>query len=164
MRVRKAIADGGDVETLQRFADWLLPVGDGTDATTDELQTIRLPEEDSFNVCLDAGCNLDALVGWVYPDLPTNCHSAKWLSRRAILTPLNETVNEINSKLGERFPGDAWHCYSADEVKKSDDAYAAPTELLNSFNDIEGLPQHKLTLKKNMPIMLLRNLSPVVSV
>ena len=43
--------------------------------------------------------------------------------------------------------------YSADEVKKSDDAYAAPTELLNSFNDIEGLPQHKLTLKKNMPIM-----------
>ena len=54
--------------------------------------------------------------------------------------------------------------YSADEVKKSDDAYAAPTELLNSFNDIEGLPQHKLTLKKNMPIMLLRNLSPVVSV
>jgi hypothetical protein len=156
--VRKAIADGGDAETLQNFADWLLPIGDGTDTTTDVLQTIVLPD----SVCLDEGCNLDALVDWVYPDLAANCHNAKWISRRAILTPLNETVNELNAKLGERFPGEALDCFSADAVKKGEDAHAAPTELLNSFNDIEGLPQHHLRLKKNMPIMLLRNLSPVV--
>lgn len=158
MRVRKAIADGGDATTLQRFADWLLPIGNGTDPTTDELHTIKLPDE----VCLDEGCDLDALVDWVYPELAINCGDSKWLSQRAILTPLNETVNEINSKLGERFPGEAWDCYSADAVKKTDDAYAAPTELLNSFNDVEGLPQHKISFKKNMPIMLLRNLAPMV--
>ena len=157
MRVRKAIASGGDAETLQSFADWLLPIGDGTDATTDEVHTIKLPNA----ICLDKGCDLDALVDWVYPNLAANCGNAAWLSQRAILTPRNETVNEINSTLGARFPGAAWHCYSADEVKKSDDSCAAPTELLNSFNDVEGLPQHKLSLKRNMPIMLLRNLSPV---
>ena len=39
------------------------------ETVTDELQQITLPEE----LCLPEGCDLAALVDWVYPDLASNC-------------------------------------------------------------------------------------------
>jgi hypothetical protein len=44
-------------------------------------------------------------------------------------------------------------------VLKDEDTYAAPTEFLNTLEP-SGIPKHRLELKRNMPIMLLRNLSP----
>ena len=150
-------ADGvAHLEQLKRFAQWLLQLGEGTDPTTDhDTETIALPED----LCLEEGCSLEALVDWVYPDLASNCTNSAWLAGRAILMPKNAEVDRVNAKIAESFPGQVWECLSADAVEKDDDSFAAPTEFLNSLKP-SGIPAHKLDLKPNMPIMLLRNLSP----
>ena len=50
-------------------------------------------------------------------------------------------------------------CKSADFVRDAEDAVAAPPEVLNALQP-NGFPEHELRLKPNMPIMLLRNMSP----
>lgn len=145
-----------ELEELEHFSQWLLGLGEGTDATTDrDTETVALPE----NLCLNDGCSIDTLVDWVYPDLATNCSSSAWLAGRAILMPKNAEVDRVNAKIAETFPGEVWECTSADTVSKEDDTFAAPSEFLNSLNP-SGIPAHKLNLKPNMPVMLLRNLSP----
>ena len=150
-------SDGAaELARLEWFAAWLLRLGEGTDPTTDpDTETVALPDE----LCLKEGCSLEALVDWVYPSLADNCHDSAWLAKRAILMPKNIEVDRVNATIAETFPGQAWECLSADSVEKEDDTFAAPTEFLNSLTP-SGIPAHKLALKKNMPIMLLRNLSP----
>ena len=60
-----------------------------------------------------------------------------------------------------KFPGDAYHCLSADTVENDYDTeyYNVCAETLNAMNHIPGIPLHRLILKKNVPVMLLRNLS-----
>ena len=48
-------------------------------------------------------------------------------------------------------------CKTSSECEELDILY--PIEFLNSLNFI-GFPQHELRLKKNTPIMLLRNINP----
>ena len=43
-------------------------------------------------------------------------------------------MNRINDKIATSFPGEAWTCLSADRVLKEEDAYAAPTELLQTVS------------------------------
>ena len=139
---------------LEEFAAWLLRLGNGTEPA-DDICTIALPPEQ----CLSEGCDIDALAEWVYPDLATNCASPSWLGERAILAPYNSEVTAINDKLSSKFPGNEIICNSADAVTNPSDVRFAPPELLNTFSPA-GLPTHELCLKRNMPIMLLRNLSP----
>ena len=140
---------------LQAFAEWLLRLGNGEEPG-DELSHVMLPSE----CCLPEGCDLDALVSWVYPNLAANCTNTEWLSGRAILAPYNEEVSAINEKVSKSFPGDEIVCLSADRTTDPEDDCAAPAEVLNKINP-NGMPQHELRLKVNMPIMLLRNLSPI---
>lgn len=164
---------------LQEFAEWLLALGSDTLAK-DESERVALPS----SMCLEQGCDLDALVDWVYPNLAENCSSTAWLSQRAILAPRNSDVDEvcaralywlahtahppyrlslcaqINAHLTERFPGEEWTCKSADAIDQGEpDESRVGEEVLNSFNG-PGLPLHQLKLKPNMPVMLLRNLDP----
>ena len=48
---------------------------------------------------------------------------------------------------------------SSDNLDNTDDLLRFNTEYLNTLNP-NGFPQHILTLKKGMPLMLLRNLNP----
>ena len=141
---------------LERFAAWLLQIGNGTDPTTDELSNVRLPSE----LCLPEGCDQNALIEWVYPDLEINGTSIEWLSGRAILAPYNSDVDNINDTISSRFPGDEWVLPSADEVTDPKDATNINSEFLNTLS-LSGLPRHDLRLKPNMVVMLLRNLSPI---
>ena len=138
-----------DVEAPEAF---LLGLGDGS--TNDAEGCVTLPDE----MCLPEGADVAALTTWVYPDLMNNCSDINWLSERAILTPLNTVVDEINRDLGDAFPGAAWDCPSADHVAEAD-ACAVSVEFLNTLNP-PNFPAHRLKLKKGMPLMLLRNLSP----
>lgn len=142
------------LDRLEHFAKWLLRLGDGAEPT-DELSRVALPPE----CCMPEGCDIDALVAWVYPNLAANCSSTEWLSGRAILTPYNKDVTTINDKVSAAFPGEEWICKSADKTTDPDDDAAAPAEVLNVINP-NGLPAHEICLKPNMPIMLLRNLDP----
>ena len=160
-RVRESLLENPDANTqvmlkeLGEFADWLLKMGENR-LRVDENGTIELPEDS----CLPEGCDLDALVEWVYPKINTRVITPEWLASRAILAPYHVDVNEINDHLTASFPGEEWLCTSADAVSMdSDDHSRVGPEVLNSFNG-SSLPLHEIKLKPNMPIMLMRNLNP----
>ena len=154
MRVEQAAAlDDTRRETLEQFAEWLLALGDGR-LDMDEEGRVALPPQ----MCLDEGADMHALISWVFPDLAKRSADVGYIAERAVLTPLNSMVDKINDAVAGSFPGQAWTCLSSDEANDRGDL-SAPVELLNSF-DPPGLPKHRLALKPNMPIMLLRNLDP----
>lgn len=82
-----------------------------------------------------------------------------WLTSRVILSPRNDTVNEINDFIMQKVPGQIKHYKSIDTVSNIENTVHYPQEFFNSLNP-SGLPPHKLMLKIGIPIMLLRNLYP----
>lgn len=78
---------------------------------------------------------------------------------RAILAPLNNTVNQINVTLIHAFPGEVITYSSIDSALTVDEAVHFPTEFLNSI-ELSGLPPHIFTLKQGCPIIILRSLDP----
>ena len=63
----------------------------------------------------------------------------------------------INERMISQFPGDYKIFKSADKVESNEDLF--PLEYMNKETP-PGFPQHKLKLKVNAPIMLLRNIDP----
>lgn len=76
----------------------------------------------------------------VYPNSNENLSNHKWVSERAILAVTNEFVDEIN-------------------FSNDNDTVIYPQEFLNSLQPC-GMPQYILSLKIDVPIMLLCNLAP----
>lgn len=77
---------------------------------------------------------------------------------RAILSTKKTYVNVLNEKIITLFPGEAIHFLCFDEA--IDDIHNSyPEEFLNGLTN-NGLPPHRLVLKKHFPIMLIRNLDP----
>lgn len=50
---------------------------------------------------------VDNMIDNTFTDFLENCHNAKYLSERAILTPTNQTVGHLNSLIVEKIPGDS---------------------------------------------------------
>ena len=102
------------------------------------------------------------MVSSIYPDLGAKYADAYYLQARAILTPTNEAADTINSYVVSLIPGEEKEYLSCDRIAKSPDTHDSfnllyPTEFLNSING-NNFPQHRLCLKKGVPIMMLRNL------
>ena len=68
-------------------------------------------------------------------------------------------MDEINAQFTTSFPGAAVVIHSADQIDAASDGLAPDNEFLNSI-ELSNFPAHQLTLKKYMPLMLLRNLAP----
>jgi ATP-dependent DNA helicase PIF1 len=101
---------------------------------------------------------VNKLIEDVFPSLHENAASGSYMSSRAILSTKNEHVDNLNTKMIERFPGKEKVYYSFDSVE--DDARNNyPIDYLNSITP-NGLPPHLLKLKVNCPVILLRNLDP----
>ena len=58
--------------------------------------------------------NLHKLVDFVFPDLKDE----KSVSRSAVLTPLNKTVDIINEMVLDKTPGDDIILFSADRLRE----------------------------------------------
>ncbi|GAA0143767.1 DNA helicase [Lithospermum erythrorhizon] len=103
--------------------------------------------------------SLERLITSIYPDLSLFERSPFEMTKRSILCPKNEFVDDINSKLIERFSGSEMTYISDDRAKNARDQ----GDYVDYLNTLErkGLPQHKLILKKNSPIILLRNINPI---
>ncbi|KAL3827986.1 hypothetical protein ACJIZ3_022998 [Penstemon smallii] len=139
------------------FMEFLLNVGNGRLPFLFD-NNIRIPQN-MLIPFTDVQTSLDALIQTVYPcfsDFLMDPHS---LVNRAILTPKNDCVHEINDLLMERFPGEMKEYVS---FNTANDA-SRQGEYEDHLNTISasGLPPHVLKLKKNCPIMLLRNINPV---
>ena len=157
MRVQ-ALKDTSNSKSDKAFEKYLLSVGNGEEKIYSDLGSakIEVPE----NLCIEPGDNgVDTLINTVYPNLDNDTFTEQMYSR-AILSCRNENVDNINNKVMTRFKSNEYKCYlSADSVADPSQANLYPTEFLNSLTP-SGLPPHKLYLKKNSPIILLRNLNP----
>ena len=95
----------------------------------------------------------------MFPDLANNLSDQTWLDGQCILTPTNMNVDKINHAMVVKSPGQEINLFSADSVDNEQDARSFSVEYVNRLNPT-GLPSHHLTLKKGVPLMLLRNLDP----
>ncbi|XP_071918824.1 uncharacterized protein [Coffea arabica] len=138
------------------FTQFLLKVGDGLEKS--EIQDcIQIPP--SILIKYDNETDsLQPLIGVVYPDLNQLSQNADSSLNRAILSTKNHFVDEINDLMIEKFPGNSVEYISFDETINPN-YQAEYVDLLNTLAP-SGLPPHKLTLKPNSPIILLRNLDP----
>ena len=137
-----------DARTFQSF---LLSIGDGREPTHPHVGPcmIKLPS----NICIDPEQDgINALISAVFPDLNNIDYE------RAILCATNEDVDDIN-KIIQSNAQNTTTQLSADTLADPSQYYIYPTEFLNSLTPA-GLPPHKLSLQKNTPVLLLRNLDP----
>ena len=137
------------------FCELLLRIGDGIEDYVHN-DYIQLPLNMVIsNVDDDAG--LDELINCVFPRLQSYAENIDFMTNRAILTPRNDYVDDINNQLIDRFFGDLVTYYSFDECinKYQNDVHG---EFLNSLIP-NGFPLHELKLKVNYPVILLRNIN-----
>jgi ATP-dependent DNA helicase PIF1 len=114
------------------------------------------------------GDTIDSLVDEVYSDLGrfTDSQSRnEHIIQRAILTPLNKNVDNINIAIMNRFdlttpdgpPAQRRTYHNVDSVVQGEQRGVYPTEFLNSLSML-GVPPHTLTLQEGCPVILLRNM------
>jgi ATP-dependent DNA helicase PIF1 len=114
------------------------------------------------------GDTIDSLVDEVYGDLGcfTDSQSRnEHIIQRAILTPLNEDVDNINTAIMNRFdlttpngtPAQRRTYHSANSIVQGEQRGVYPTEFLNSLSML-GVPPHTLTLQEGCSVILLRNM------
>ena len=97
----------------------------------------------------------------IYRDICRNYRDPHYFLERAVLTPRNQAVEEINETVLDMLPTAADKidiCLSSDTIEDDDNAVRFPIEVLNTLTP-NGLPCHRLKLAKNAVIILLRNLN-----
>lgn len=93
--------------------------------------------------------------------------SENYLRQRAILTPTNAIVDDINSHMLDLIPGTTYTYLSQDSIDDiygdDEDDYESsfPVEYLNSIN-MPCIPKHELKLKVGSVVMLMRNLNQIM--
>nr|XP_027082644.1 ATP-dependent DNA helicase PIF1-like [Coffea arabica] len=138
------------------FSDYLLRIGNGTEATNKN-DEVRIPEGMNL-VFVDDDSSVDALIAAVFPDLCAFAHCPDSIVNHAILMTRNDFVFEINNKIIAKFPGTEQVYLSHDKILES--CHQSETEdFLNSLTP-KSLPLHRLILKINCPVMLIRNINP----
>jgi len=150
---------------LAIFANWILAIGDGTQHDAlfpddSDASMIKIPQD----LLLEPGSNpILAIVSAVYPSIRDINIDPCYFRDRAIVTPRNATVSEINDFILNMLPGMKRIYLSTDTVcKTSSDGDNAeilyPVEFINQL-EFNGVPSHTISLRIGTPIMLLRNLN-----
>ena len=101
------------------------------------------------------------LADHVYPNLNRNFNKNGWMNGRVILAPTNKQVDQLNDLITDKFPGNPVVRSSSDEVVNQNHFQRYNTEYLNTLLPA-GLPAHRLFIKTGMPLMLMRNLNPIM--
>ena len=144
-----------DIARMQEFLMFMKMLGMGELPPNDE-GNIDLPDmmvESDFQ----SECDMeDAIIDYVYDDINEHIHDVQFLMNNVILCPLNKNVSSINKKVVDMLNLHEYVSYAADTP--SDENPEVPVEYLNTL-DVPGLPPFKLSLKKHMPIMLMRNIN-----
>jgi ATP-dependent DNA helicase PIF1 len=137
------------------YSEFLLRIGNGTKVSCQN-DYVQLP--DDIIIEYKSEESLDRLIECVFPNITKFYTSRDYMSERAILSTRNEHVDALNSRMISVFPGEEKIFYSFDSVD-DDSNNNYPLDFLNSITP-NGLPPHELKVKKNCPIILLRNLDP----
>ncbi|XP_061366776.1 uncharacterized protein LOC133309932 [Gastrolobium bilobum] len=159
MRLNYGSSTNNLLETKE-FSEWLLKIGDGDlGDDVDGESIITIPDELLIKGSEDP---LSDIVDFVYPNLMDNILDPTFFKERALLTPKLSDVAMLNEHLMAVIPGEERTLLSSDKVLKQDgnssleDNEISP-DILNTFS-CSGIPDHKLTLKVKVSVMLLRNI------
>ncbi|KAL0319969.1 UNVERIFIED_CONTAM: hypothetical protein Sradi_5258400 [Sesamum radiatum] len=168
MRLTSMSIDTTEVCTMHEFSKWVLDLGEG------KLPTISLEEESEPAwikipddlLIPDGDDDLGRIVETTYPNLMADYNVPEYLRSRAILSPTNDIVDQVNSYMMSLIPGMTKQYLSADTICPSsadidEQSILYPVEFLNTLKFF-GIPDHKLDLKVGVPIILLRNLNQSV--
>ncbi|KAK1389885.1 ATP-dependent DNA helicase [Heracleum sosnowskyi] len=165
MRIEKNVPPVTIQGNKVQFREWVLAIGDGLQesiAIGDDPEPlwITIPEELFIHY---SGDPLEAIVKEIYSELQHMHGDLEYIRNRAILTPLNEHVENVNNTVLQMLPGDFKEYKSCDSVCKGSshsevDEVLYPPEFLNSLK-FSGMPNHDIKVKVGAPIMLLRNLN-----
>jgi len=165
MRLSCSSPDISYQRKVAEFSKWVLDIGEGkvhSVAKEGELEPswIKIPEELLLRTQDD---KLSCIVNAIYPNFTSDYKNIAYISQRAILTPTNEQTDIINDYMVSLVPDAEKEYLSSDSIAKlvgPNEAYDLlyPVEFLNSL-DGNNFPQHRLVLKRGIPVMLLRNLN-----
>lgn len=162
-------SNNSDITQTQRsieFASWLLSIGNGNIGTPDPKKpkiasVIEIPVH--MLIGEPKNCMRD-LIDFVYGSDVLQNPTSSTLCNRAIVCPRNETTDQINAMVLDMNIESLNLYHSTDTVtpltdKSVDLDLLYPEEYLNQLS-FPGLPLHELALKKDTPILLLRNMDP----
>ncbi|XP_066385185.1 uncharacterized protein [Miscanthus floridulus] len=165
MRLVCSPNDACQQQEVAAFSRWILDIGEGKAPSfakdgEDEPSWITIPEE---LLIVPGEDKLAAIVQSVYPNFETRYRDPLYLSQRAILAPTNELTDTINEYMVPLVHGREKECLSLDTIAKATAQHEAydllyPIEFLNSISG-NNFPQHRIVLKRGVPIMLLCNLN-----
>lgn len=160
MRLYSTNISSTEAAKIASFDKWLLQIGNGSLYDDNERELIKVPNDLCINSCQDPK---KSIVQAIYSTFQQNYGDPTYLKERAILTPKNDMVHELNDLIMDMMPGEGRTYFSSDNICKAsfktdqnDDLY--PTEFLQSLKFV-GVPNHEIKLKVGAPIMLLRNLN-----
>nr|XP_015922387.3 ATP-dependent DNA helicase PIF1 [Parasteatoda tepidariorum] len=127
----------------REFIKFLKEIGNGT---PDDL--IEIP-----NFLISSASIIDE----IYCNIPEIVQTPE-ITNRAILAPKNEDCEEINHQVLRMMPGEERTYISCDSVVTDNEHEQTlyPSEFLNNLS-VSGLLPHKLTLKENAIVLLIRN-------
>ncbi|KAG5561562.1 hypothetical protein RHGRI_004567 [Rhododendron griersonianum] len=143
-------------KTDPAFSRYILQVGNGLEEEN-EVGEIKLPS----SLILEPNTQvppLEQLIQFVFPSFDLHRLDPLSLTTSAILTPKNQAVDEINEVMIGKFPGKE-HTYLSFDETSDPTQQGLYIDFLNSVTP-QGMPSHRLNLKKNSPILLLRNINP----
>ncbi|KAG5601885.1 hypothetical protein H5410_033255 [Solanum commersonii] len=144
------------VRTDPTFSEFLLRVGNG-DKPIIRDNLILLPEQLTVKHSGD-GIPEESIIKEIFPNLQENVATTKYVTERAILASRNDHVDKLNDKLISMFPRESKIFNIFDSLEDDTNNYYQE-EYLNALTP-NGLLPHRLELKENAPIMMLRNLDP----
>ena len=141
-----------DSAEVTEFSDFLLRVGEGIE-----------PHDDNNMIHLDEkfvvrGETIEDLATTIYRDITDKYNDRDYINARIMMSPKNETTEDINEYVMNLLPGEAKEILSADYVD-TNQAAMYPTEFLSSVK-LSSLPPHRLYLKQYASVILLRSLNP----
>ncbi|XP_074271021.1 uncharacterized protein LOC141594939 [Silene latifolia] len=145
-------------QTDPEFARFLLSLGNGQ-LQTKEHEYIELPAG-LVKILNPSNENpISDLVSYAFPEIGSCAPlDSSIFTNRAVLTPLNDDVDAINSVLIDKFPGQVV-TYTSHDTMLDDNCAVYPAEFINKLNP-GGMSPHELVLKENCPVILIRNLQP----
>lgn len=145
----------------QVYSEWLLKLGSGN--LQDEDEAMLKIEHVKVNLT-SPGVEINSqTINWLYKGMVKLVRTKQWLelgnfySERMLITPLNKTVRQVNRVLSEQIGGETKVSSSLDTI---DEESFEPIggEYLHSLH-FPNFPDHKITLRRGLPVILLRNLN-----
>ncbi|XP_063936287.1 uncharacterized protein LOC108226331 [Daucus carota subsp. sativus] len=160
MRLHSGKISEADKEEIATFDNWMLQIGNGSNYDDIDRELVKIPPDLCGDPCEDP---MKAIIQAIYPSLLQKYNDPEYLTERAILTPKNETVHELNEMIMSTIPGESRTYLSSDSICKASmktehNDQLCTSEFLHSLK-FPGVPNHDIQLKEGTPVMLLRNLN-----